>query len=273
MATDDEEEERTPSFSTTPMVESATAAAANHHHNHGGGAAVAAAAAEPVGATGGDTYSTNHESSAVTHAPSVPSIAKPHGASAAATAVAGPTDSGSVSTYSAASSAGAGDSGLVTGAGATLGAATGATTGAAGAAAVDATTDEALAATRERVEALVGHGAAAASVLAAHGAKVAHEAAHMVQSASGISAEQIELIGLGLGLAAGICCLCCLRCMCRRRSAEDEYDLRYGSRGGRARAARRVLAGMARPGRRGRTVVPTEDYDDDYLYESDEDMY
>ena len=114
------------------------------------------------------------------------------------------------------------------------------------------------AATRERVQALVGHGAAAAGALASGGAAIAKEAARSFQGAAGVTAEQVEVLGLAAGLALGVGCLCCLRCACRRPTRPGL------SRGQRAR---RALAGMATSSRgrgsRAHRALPVEDYDDD----------
>lgn len=107
-----------------------------------------------------------------------------------------------------------------------------------------------------RVQALVGKGAAAATVLASGGAALAKEAARSVQGAAGVNAEQVELIGLGIGLTAGLGCLCCLRCACRRPSRRDG-SLSRGQR------ARRALSGMTSRSMGGRRAVPVDDYDDD----------
>ena len=62
------------------------------------------------------------------------------------------------------------------------------------------------------------------------------------QGTVGISADQVELIGLGIGLIAGLGCFCCLQCACARPAKGGGL-----SRGARAR---RALASMT--GRRGR---------------------
>ena len=121
--------------------------------------------------------------------------------------------------------------------------------------------------TTMRVQALVGHGAAAASVLATSGAALAKEAGRSFQSTVGITSDEIELIGLGVGLVAGLGCLCCLRCTCARREKKGL------SRDGRAR---RALSGMmGRRGRRAHRAVPLDDYDeeDDFDDEFDDDDY
>ena len=94
--------------------------------------------------------------------------------------------------------------------------------------------------TKERVHALVDHGTAAAIAIGKQGAVLAKEAARSFQGASGVSAEQVEMIGLGIGLLAGIFCLCCLRCACAGSSSgRKDHDL-----SNRQLAARRALAGM-----------------------------
>ena len=120
----------------------------------------------------------------------------------------------------------------------------------------------------ERMHVLLGHGAEAAGAIAVGGASLAKEAAKAVQGAAGISAEQVELLGLGLGLCTGLVCLCGLRALWRYYS----HPAREHSRGARAR---RMLAGsfQGRRGRGGRAqhaAVPVDDFYDD---DDDDDEY
>lgn len=131
----------------------------------------------------------------------------------------------------------------------------------------------------QRVKTLVGHGAAAASELAKDGAAIAapilkdgaalakqatHEAAKALQTSAGFSSADVEMLGLGIGLVAGLCCLCCLRCVW-------VYYAQPSKLGAREARARRAIAAIASRSRRRRShrALPTDDYDDDddeYLY-------
>lgn len=136
----------------------------------------------------------------------------------------------------------------------------------------------------ERVKTLVVHGAAAASELAKDGAAIAapilkdgavrgatlakqatHEAAKALQTSAGFSAADVEMLGLGIGLVAGLCCLCCLRCVWVYYAQPSKL----GTREARARRAMAAIASRSRR-RRSHRAVPTDDYDDDddddYMY-------
>ena len=124
----------------------------------------------------------------------------------------------------------------------------------------------------ERVKTLTADGVAAAGVaagvLASGGAKIATGGAHLakhaaqsaaeaVSSSAGLSADDVEALGLAVGLVAGLCCLCCARCLWRYYAA----PAREHERGARAR---RALAGMTtgRGRSRGRhRPLPVDDYD------------
>lgn len=123
-----------------------------------------------------------------------------------------------------------------------------------------------LPSTSVRVHALIGHGLAAAGVLARAGAVLAKQAVRSFQSMAGITADEAELLGLGVGLLAGLGCLCCLRCACRCPSRRGGGELSRGQR------ARRALSGMSGGRARGRhRALPLDDYDDDDF--DDEDDY
>jgi hypothetical protein len=134
--------------------------------------------------------------------------------------------------------------------------------------------------TRERVKVLVGHGTAAAETVVAHGAhlaagsvELAREAARVVQSNTGLSAEQVQIIALGAGLVLSVCLLCCCRCICGLCSASATKH-RDSSRSARAH---RVLASMSSLGRRRshRALSQVDTYADDMLdgLDSDEELF
>jgi hypothetical protein len=127
--------------------------------------------------------------------------------------------------------------------------------------------------TSARVHVLAGHGALAASALAVDSAQLATEAAswtrqtvRSVQNIAGVSAEQVELIGVAIGLAAGLGCVCCMRCACRRPTRQAA-GLSRGQR------ARKALAGMTNRNRarHSHRAVPVDDWDDELDDDDDDD--
>ena len=107
--------------------------------------------------------------------------------------------------------------------------------------------------------------ASGGAVLAAHAAsssaQLAQQASLAVQASAGLTAEDVELLGVGLGVAGGVCCLCCLRCLysyCTQPARK--------SRGARGRFD-------ARRRRRSHRALPVDDYSDDDDDDDDEYIY
>lgn len=127
----------------------------------------------------------------------------------------------------------------------------------------------------ERMHTIATHGAAAAGVLASKSAQIgsrvgkaasggaviaggamsqaAQQALQLLRSSAGLTTEDVEILGLVLGLGTGLCCLCCCYCMYRQHCAPRK--------GGRVSRMRRALPGSARKG--SHRALPLDDYSDD----------